>query len=264
MPRPKTPPPTAESLIARIRAVARKAGRSHVTRKEFLRATGISRYHIVQAIGSYDALLAAAGLDPRGNSRVDDDALLRALRDACLKAGGIVGRIHASRFGAHTAPTYTRRWGRWRGVLRALRAWVETNDPGFAYLADLPLDGTPAPPAQGRPPAMPGLYYGAPLAPGPLQHEPTNELGVLVLFGALATQLGFTIERVTQNFPDCEAKRRVDGGWQRVRIEFEYQSRYFQRHGHDPAACDLIVCWEHNWPEAPLEVLELKQKVATA
>jgi hypothetical protein len=22
--------------------------------------------------------------------------------------------------------------------------------------------------------------------------------------------------------------------------------------------CDMIVCWEHNWPECPLEVIELK------
>jgi hypothetical protein len=28
---------------------------------------------------------------------------------------------------------------------------------------------------------------------------------------------------------------------------------------HDLKGCDMIVCWEHNWPECPLEVLELKQ-----
>jgi Homing endonuclease associated repeat len=26
--------------------------------------------------------------------------------------------------------------------------------------------------------------------------------------------------------------------------------------------CDLIVCWKHNWPECPLEVLELKNEIA--
>ena len=25
-----------------------------------------------------------------------------------------------------------------------------------------------------------------------------------------------------------------------------------------PNKCDLIVCWENNWPECPLEVIELK------
>jgi hypothetical protein len=46
--------------------------------------------------------------------------------------------------------------------------------------------------------------------------------------------------------------------WQRVRIEFEYQSRNFRQHGHDPDQCDVIVCWEDNWPECPIEVLELR------
>jgi hypothetical protein len=47
-----------------------------------------------------------------------------------------------------------------------------------------------------------------------------------------------------------------------VKIEFEYESRNFLRHMHDPNGCDLIVCWEHNWPECPLEVIELKKAVS--
>jgi hypothetical protein len=31
---------------------------------------------------------------------------------------------------------------------------------------------------------------------------------------------------------------------------------------HDPNGCDIIVCWEHNWPECPLEVIELKKEIA--
>ena len=53
--------------------------------------------------------------------------------------------------------------------------------------------------------------------------------------------------------------RRAEGGkWQLVPIEFEYESRNFLQHLHDPNGCDLIVCWEHNWPECPLEVVELR------
>jgi len=43
-----------------------------------------------------------------------------------------------------------------------------------------------------------------------------------------------------------------------VKIEFEQESRNFLRHMHDVKECDLIVCWRHNWPECPLEVLELR------
>jgi hypothetical protein len=30
---------------------------------------------------------------------------------------------------------------------------------------------------------------------------------------------------------------------------------------HPAAHCDLIVCWKHNWPECPLEVLELRKVI---
>jgi hypothetical protein len=50
--------------------------------------------------------------------------------------------------------------------------------------------------------------------------------------------------------------------WESVRIEFEYRSRNFHEHGHDPAGCDVVVCWEHDWPGCPVEVLELRGAVA--
>ena len=90
-------------------------------------------------------------------------------------------------------------------------------------------------------------------------------VGHALLFGALSRELGFVIERVGTEFPDCEAKRIVPGhddALELVRIEFEHRSRAFHLHGHDPAACDLVVCWEHDWPDCPLEVLELRREVA--
>ena len=64
--------------------------------------------------------------------------------------------------------------------------------------------------------------------------------------------------RVQTEFPDVEALRCGDHGrWRRVRIELEFESKNFLLHGHDPRECDLIVCWSHNWPSCPLEVLEL-------
>lgn len=94
-----------------------------------------------------------------------------------------------------------------------------------------------------------------------LQHAPVNEQGVVFLFGMICKELGYIVEIVRQGFPDCEAKRKIKnkpGKWQKVRIEFEFQSRTFKMHGHDPNICDVIVCWEHNWPDCPIEVIELK------
>jgi hypothetical protein len=105
--------------------------------------------------------------------------------------------------------------------------------------------------------------YGPLIHPYPLAHGPTNELGVLFLFGTVAAQLGFVVTWIQSSFPDCEAMILIgDGKWQRIRIEFEYESRNFLRHMHDAKECDLIVCWKHNWPECPIEVLELSKLVS--
>ena len=60
-------------------------------------------------------------------------------------------------------------------------------------------------------------------------------------------KLGFSILRIQAEFPDCDALRYVgEHQWQRVRIEFEYESRNFLTHMHPVSRCDLIVCWRHN------------------
>ncbi|MGE0640859.1 MAG: hypothetical protein AB7G12_13820 [Thermoanaerobaculia bacterium] len=59
-------------------------------------------------------------------------------------------------------------------------------------------------------------------------------------------------------YPDCTAIR--DG--KRIRIEFEFRSRNFRQHRHDPKKCDWIVCWIHDWPAVPphLRVVELRKE----
>jgi hypothetical protein len=108
------------------------------------------------------------------------------------------------------------------------------------------------------------VVYGEPLGLAAMAHAPTNEDGVLFLFGVLAAGLGFRVERIQKAFPDCEAKREVaPGKWELVFVEFELYSRNFKEHRHDPTKCHAIVCWKHNWPDVPewLEVIELSKVV---
>jgi hypothetical protein len=89
-----------------------------------------------------------------------------------------------------------------------------------------------------------GRQFGELLNFRGLLHAPVEEQGVVFLFGMVARELGYIVESVTTGFPDCEAKRRIGNGrWEKVRIEFEYQSRNFNIHGHNPNRCDVIVCW---------------------
>ena len=99
-----------------------------------------------------------------------------------------------------------------------------------------------------------------PLTSGPLRYAPENELGVVFLFAYLAPRIGLRVEMIQSRFPDCLAYRRTGKGERSLRIEFEYRSSNFRAHRHDPSRCDVIACWQHDWPDVPkhLEVIELR------
>jgi len=97
--------------------------------------------------------------------------------------------------------------------------------------------------------------------------SPVNELGVVYLFGVLHETFDFRIESIQAGFPDCIARRRIaQNRWEEVRIEFEYNSRSFVTHGHDPDGVDVIVCWKHNRKQCPerIEVIELASLLGDA
>jgi len=108
---------------------------------------------------------------------------------------------------------------------------------------------------------MKNNHKPAALKNAPLEYAPANELGVVFLFAHVARRLQFRIEEIRTQFPDCIAYRRVGDAEKRTKIEFEFRSSSFKTHRHDPAKCDVIVCWHHDWPDAPqrIEVIELKK-----
>jgi len=93
-----------------------------------------------------------------------------------------------------------------------------------------------------------------------LVYEPVNEQGVIFLFAKYHKELGIEyIEGIQQGFPDAFGRRRIGRTeYEPVDIEFEFRSIDFKNHQHDPNQCDIIVCWEHNWKECPIEVIELR------
>lgn len=89
---------------------------------------------------------------------------------------------------------------------------------------------------------------------------PAYELGVVFLFGRLAAELGFEVELIRPQFPDCLARRRG----KRCRIEFELWASSYANHSAKGA--DIIVCWENDWESRPrkfrrLEIIDLKKYV---
>ncbi len=174
--------------------------------------------------------------------------------------------------------TFKRKFGNVkRDVVMAYQKWLKKHNPKSRNLkvVDKWLKGenqtavshAPTTKTSRRKPRVyekaDGRTYGAPLSFRNLIYAPTNEQGVVFLFGMLSEELGFSVEGVWNDFPDCEAKRFVAQRHQQqpVKIEFELKSREFETHGHDPEKCDLIVCWKHNWKDCPIEVLELSEEI---
>lgn len=91
-----------------------------------------------------------------------------------------------------------------------------------------------------------------------LTYAPTCENGVIYLFSKVAEDLGIVIEGVQVRFPDAFGKRYEKDKGYPITIEFEYRSSDYERHGHPKEGCDYVVCWEHDWKECPIQVIELK------
>lgn len=263
---------TRETMIEAAKQAASQANGA-LSRDDFIRLSGISSYYIYNLFpdGGWTEIqeLAGIALHPNRHDPISDDELLAGLHKVACELGTIptLHKLNAS--GGYSASTITRRFGGLQGMLKRYRGWLEVHAPDSPLLQQLHAKSkheTPTAPQAIAAPSgtwqkRPGIEYGAPINFRGLRHAPINEQGVVYLFGMVSFELGLIVEAVQAGYPDCEAKRCVDekrDRWQRVQIEFEFQSRNFRDHCHDPAGCDLIVCWDHNWPECPLEVIELR------
>lgn len=82
---------------------------------------------------------------------------------------------------------------------------------------------------------------------------PTNEQGTIALFCTQSQQAGWEIVSIRTAFPDA-ILRQKDVEW---RVEFEFKARNFVAHAHDFRECDLIICWQNDFTECPIPILEL-------
>jgi len=274
-----------EKILDAIRQTAKALGHSP-SRAQFVAGTGISEYRVLQHFPSWREAVRVAGFDvDPTNLRLDPAELLQDWGELVRTLRQIPTRIQYRREGKHSPGTFENKFGPWSTIPARFRDFARDKPEWADVLALLPKA---APRAERTPGAYPRngsvtettppsaspkqrhskLWnrptYGNPVDFRGLRHEPTNEAGVIFLFGMVARELGYMVEAVQDGFPDCEAKRQIAlGKWQKVFIEFEFESRNFRDHGHPTDGCDVIVCWHHNWPDCPdsLDVLELKAAI---
>ena len=265
--------PDREMILSEIRRVAKEADTDTLARSVFIRESGISEHHILKFFDCWNDAIEAAGLTPVLIRRIDDEVLLQEMLRVFIDNGGVCSsRVKFDKLCRYGVDTYKKHFGKWNSILLAFREWLVESGEDFPYLDQLPQEGTVNRPAKTEGKKAPvtsyspagSTRYGTFLNFRGLQHAPTNEQGVVFLFGMVCSDLGFAVEAVKTGYPDCDAKRRINrqqDQWERVRVEFEFKSSEFKNHGHDPSNCDLIVCWIDDWQECPLEVLELKTAI---
>jgi hypothetical protein len=99
-------------------------------------------------------------------------------------------------------------------------------------------------------------------------YAPVNGAGVLLIFSRLLDEFDMLVEEIADDCRHIIARRRVDSGqpgatrWERVKIALAYESNELNQDGlvekDSQAAPDLLICWQHNWAECPIETFELR------
>jgi hypothetical protein len=279
----ESPPDKSRVDEAIRRLVAdKRGGRPSV--REFERNSGF-KYSDIKRLyaGAWAEALAANGFTfPPYHAKLDREELLKDWGRVVRKCGKPPSPNQYKHDGEHSKSTLEKEFGKWsqiperfqefaqerpewadvlsllprRSPTSGLGSSAQAAEPGSPDSLQIPLRSYQHAKLGGRP------TYGNAIDFRGLRHEPFNEQGVVFLFGMVARELGYPVEAVQTEYPDCEAKRQVDKGkWERVRIEFEFDSRNFRDQGHNADECDIIVCWHHNWPDCPIEVVELATEI---
>jgi HNH endonuclease len=261
-----------EEIITAVKECTAKLGRAPGA-DEFRVTMQVRRHLIRKHFSTYTQLLAECGMERHGSGApLTLERLFEDWAGMARNLGKIPTATDYDRHGNYSCRAYMNRFKYWKQVPACMLAFMVEKGLGREWqdvqkliaehlkmsLAEatkykLPSGCTSWPRTMADRP-----IYGLPLRDGSLPFSPTNEAGVLAAFACHARELGFTILRLQAAFPDCEALREVGPNrGQRVLIELEYESRNFLEHMHPINGCDLIVCWINNWPDCPLEVIEL-------
>jgi hypothetical protein len=269
-----------EEMTAVVKDCAAKLGRIP-TLDELGTMAGLTKKQIRKTLGVYKHFVAASGMEGRGpGHQVNLHVLFRDWAGVVRKLGKIPSVVEYGLHGQYTYTPMRTRYRSWHDVPAAMLAYArnegieeEWRDVATIIMAHLErkaresvIDNVTEGVIDGVTPrhrVVTGQpIYGRPMVPCPLTYAPTCESAVVFLFGMVAERLGYAVTKIQASFPDGEALRELaPNRWQKVRIEFEYESRNFLAHMHPTTGCDVIVCWSHNWPECPLEVLELQKVV---
>lgn len=262
-------------IVEEIKRVAKEQNLETISLSIFREHSDISIEKIYKVYNSWSEPVEAAGLKPdTTRKKKGEDELWEEFFRVCIEIDNIPNTVQFRRTSKSSMHTYTRRYGsRWNDILLGFKEWLKEKHPDSKFIDLLPDKSKPQ--SKITQPinkehhdfvwqSKKEVVYGPPIDFRDLRHAPINEQGVVFLFGKISEELGFSIEAIRTDYPDCDGKRLVDRNknlWEKVSIEFEYRSSNFHQHAHDASKCDVIVCWIHDWSDCPLEVIELREVI---
>jgi hypothetical protein len=266
-----------KELIRMARAAFKAAKGQPVTFAKFLVTSGVTGGSFAKHFAKWTDLLREAGIphsDAKIQIQIDTGAMLADWGKVARKLGHCPTHGEYRIHGNFCFQTLRYRFGNWPAIYAAFRKFSRGKSEWGDILPLIrnretelkkqAMQQRPAGKIKARAEIDARPTSGAPIHLDALLHAPVNESGVVFLFGIMARGLGFVVDSLRANFPDCHAKREIRPDvWKPVTIEFEYESRNFLLHRHPVDGCDVIVCWRHNWPECPkgLEVIALSEEI---
>jgi len=271
-----------QEIIAELRRVAETLQTSRLTQQQFSQHGRISRSKVRYYFGTWNQAIKASGLKPIPSGglpelkrqALPDDEYLQEIIRLTRELGKQPTYDELNSKGRFSDRPYRKRWGTIEKACQTAYAKYGFPRAAKATGSKEPAQAGFSPPPEAKP--VPRTYkpletqrrkkvqFGEPIDFRGLRFAPINEQGVVFVFGMISRELGFLIESIRTDYPDCEGKRCVGPQkqkWEHVLIEFEYKSSNFREHGHHPDDCDLIVCWIHDWEDCPVEVLELRSQI---
>jgi hypothetical protein len=145
-------------------------------------------------------------------------------------------------------------------ILTFVNSYVESEDDHFRVSEDLLQSEQVAIAVDDE--ADIDDVVGEPMELQVMRWTPTNEMGVVALFIEFRKQLGFPIiEVIRVRFPDAAVFESSSKGYVRKYIEFEFKSSGYKAHLKSKRKCHYVVCWENDWKDCPIPVIELKREI---
>jgi hypothetical protein len=237
----RLPQYSKESIIDELKRLAEELRKKDLTDEDVRKFGRVSPSTIRKVFGNFNEAKRQAGLEVIKQMNTSDDELIEDLLRIYRELGRRPSQRDVEEHGKYSPSTYNRRFG---GIVKAFYRALEISSEEKSEC--------------GRAKARP--IYGELINFKGMRYAPLNREGVIFLFSKVSEALGFIIESISGTFPHCDAVRKVDYGWERVKIGFEYKSSDFQKH-FDTGEYDIIVCWEHDWADCPkgIEVISLKE-----